>query len=73
MSRLATLSVSLALLLVAFPLISVGTTRGPAGLWWAGLVLLAAGGLIPPLWRLLFKPEAPKEPPKAGMQDDERA
>lgn len=55
-NRLAYLSISLVLLLVAFPLISIGATRGPAALWWAGLLALGCGGLIPPLQRLLLGP-----------------
>jgi hypothetical protein len=57
-NRLASLSVSLALLLVAFPLISIGATNGSSALWWFGLGALAAGGLIPPARRLVI----PKEP-----------
>ena len=55
-NRLAYLSISFVLLMVAFPLISIGTTRGPAALWWAGLLALGCGGLIPPLQRLLLGP-----------------
>ncbi|MCK9508862.1 MAG: hypothetical protein M0Q54_10540 [Pigmentiphaga sp.] len=58
-NRLAYLSVSLILLIVAFPLISRGLTAGPPSLWWLGLIALACGGLIPPLQRLLLG-QAPK-------------
>jgi len=57
-NRLAYLSLSLILLIVAFPLISIGTTTGPRPLWWFGLLALACGGLIPPLQRLLLGPPA---------------
>lgn len=57
-NRLAYLSVSLILLVVAFPLISAGTTHGPDALWWMGLAALVCGGLIPPVQRLLLGPPA---------------
>lgn len=62
-NRLAYLGLALILLLAAFPLISIGTTSGPAFLWWTGLLALTAGGLIPPLQRLLLGAAAP--PPAA--------
>lgn len=62
-NRLTYLSLALILLVVAFPLISIGTTSGPAFLWWTGLLALTAGGLIPPLQRLLLG--APASPPAA--------
>lgn len=36
--------VSVVLLLLVLPLTSVGTTDGPAVLWWLGLVFLVIGG-----------------------------
>lgn len=74
-NRLAYLSVSLILLVVAFPLISIGTTRGPDALWWMGLAALVCGGLIPPVQRLLLGPpvaipaDADEHPP---TQPEER-
>lgn len=65
-NRLAYLSLSLILLIVAFPLISIGTTNGNKLLWWCGLLALSCGGLIPPLQRLLLGP-----PPSAPAADDE--
>jgi hypothetical protein len=38
---------ALVILLVPLFLISAGATAGVAILWWLGLALLAAGGLIP--------------------------
>ncbi len=55
-NRLAYLSLSLILLVLAFPLISIGMTTGPNSLWWLGLLALTCGGLIPPIQRLLFGP-----------------
>lgn len=51
-NRFAYLSVSLILLVVAFPLISIGTTSGPPLLWWLGIAALAGGALIPPAQRV---------------------
>lgn len=72
MSRLAALSLSMVLLLVAFPLISIGTTRGPDVVWWLGLGALAFGGLIPPARRFLAAGEPEPPPTRAGLADDER-
>lgn len=51
-NRFAYLSVSLVLLVAAFPLISIGTTSGPQFVWWLGMLALTCGALIPPLQRV---------------------
>lgn len=51
-NRFAYLSVSLALLVAGFPLISIGTTTGPQVVWWLGMLALTCGALIPPVQRL---------------------
>lgn len=71
MIRLIALSLSLVLLLAAFPLISYGTTQGPAFLWWLGLLALAAGGAIPPVARFLMARLA-TPPSPIGLPEDER-
>lgn len=38
---------ALLLLFAAFPIISVGTTTSSDLIWWAGLLSLLAGGLLP--------------------------
>lgn len=53
-NRLAYLSTSFALLLLAPPLISIGSISGPRFLLWTGFAMLCAGALIPPVQRLLF-------------------
>ncbi len=65
-NRLAYLSLSLILLVAAFPLISIGMSRGPVVLWWLGLFALGCGGLIPPLQRILLGP-----PPASESQSDD--
>lgn len=72
MSRLAALSLSLVLLLVAFPMISLGSTLGPPLLWWLGLLALVVGGLIPPAARFLAADQPAHAPTRAGMPEDER-
>lgn len=56
-NRVAYLGVSLALLVSALPLISIGATSGPPVLWWIGLAALCVGALIPPVQRVLFPPK----------------
>jgi hypothetical protein len=51
MRKTPVLGLAFVLLLAAFPLISAGTTGERDALWWAGLALLAAGALIPPVTR----------------------
>ena len=71
-SRLFNLSISLVLLLIAFPLISIGTTSGPTMLWWLGLAALVIGGILPPL-RRVFAPSQPlRKPTKVGLPEDDR-
>ncbi len=72
MSRLFTLTISLILLLIAFPLISIGTTSGPPMLWWLGLASLVIGGILPPLRRVLVPSQPMPEPTKVGLPEDDR-
>lgn len=67
-NRLAYLSLSLILLMIALPLISIGMTAGPKLLGWIGLLALSCGGLIPPLQRLLLGPPPSAPPPKTDTQ-----
>jgi hypothetical protein len=54
MSKLLVLGIALVLLLVALPLISIGTTQENDTLWWAGIALIVIGGLVPPVTRFVF-------------------
>jgi hypothetical protein len=51
MNKVTLLGLALVLMLVALPLLSWGTEDGRRWLWWLGLAILAAGGLIPPVAR----------------------
>lgn len=53
MTRKRALGIALVLLLIAFPLTSLGTAGDRPALWWAGLALLVIGGLIAPLTRFM--------------------
>jgi len=52
MRRTTILDIAFVLLLLALPLISVGTVNDRALLWQVGLLLLVVGLLIPPALRL---------------------
>ncbi|AHY48336.1 Hypothetical Protein RradSPS_3053 (plasmid) [Rubrobacter radiotolerans] len=47
MNQMTLQGLSLIILLVPLPLISIGATADLPVLWWAGLILLIIGGLIP--------------------------
>jgi hypothetical protein len=49
--------IALILLLIPIVLISIGTTQDIEPLWWAGIVMLALGALIPPITRYAVKEE----------------
>ncbi|HHX64864.1 MAG TPA: hypothetical protein GX702_08265 [Chloroflexi bacterium] len=57
MTKLTALSIALVLLLISFPLTSLGTAGDTAWLWWLGLILLTIGGLIPPVTRYTIPTE----------------
>lgn len=68
-SRIAYLSTSFALFLVALPLISIGTTSGPRFLLWMGLAALGIGALIPPVQRLCCAPDEPASKDDNGNEE----
>ncbi len=51
MSEMQIQGLALVILLLPLFFISAGATAGVAVLWWLGLALLAAGGLIPTAMR----------------------
>ncbi len=52
MRRITILSIAFVLLLIALPLISIGTVNNEDWLWQLGFLLLLGGLLTPPLLRL---------------------
>lgn len=72
MNRLTALSLSMILMLAAFPLISIGTAQGPQWLWWFGLAALGLGGVIPPARRFLVRLQPDQPPTRTGMAEDDR-
>lgn len=52
--KIWTLGITLIILLGSIFLISAGTMGDRSGLWWTGLIMLGAGGLVPPFTRYIF-------------------
>jgi len=62
--------VSMILLLVAFPVISIGADGGIAAVWWIGFVAFVVGGLLPIVTRYMnHSKDAPRD---VGMEFDDR-
>lgn len=51
MSKMQIQALALVVLLVPLPLIALGANAGIGALWWLGLALLVAGGLVPVVMR----------------------
>lgn len=66
--RLETLA--FVLLIVAFPIISIGTTHDNAPLWWIGVVVFVLGGVLPVVTRYLD--HSTDKPTDMGMEFDDR-
>lgn len=57
MNKLILLGIALILLLIAYPLVSIGTVQEIPAVWWIGLLALVLGGIIPPVTRYMFREE----------------
>lgn len=64
------LLVTFVVLLLPFPLTSIGTVDGPAILWQLGLALLIVGGVVPPLTRYVFSEDEEDEAEDSGSDGD---
>jgi hypothetical protein len=62
--------VALVMLLVAFPVISIGTTTGSGLLWWTGLLVFVLGGVLPVGTRYLD--HSADKPRDMGVEFDDR-
>jgi hypothetical protein len=71
MSRSWVLGIAFLLLLAAFPLISLGTTRENDVLWLAGLAMIVLGMLVPPVARYAVPEEDDDKGSAGGDVDDE--
>jgi len=58
------------LFLVAFPIISIGSSGGSTLGWWIGLLSLVAGGVLP-VWTR-YMDHTKDKPRDAGMEFDDR-
>ncbi len=64
-------TVSLVLMLIAFPVISIGATDGHPAVWWIGLAAFALGSVLPVLTR--YMDHSADQPTDMGMGYDDRA
>lgn len=69
-SKLKAESLALIMLLVAFPLISIGATHGNGALWWIGFGCFLVGGVLPVWTRYLD--HSTDQPRDVGMEFDDR-
>lgn len=69
-NKLKAETISLVLLLIAFPVISFGATHGHAWVWWVGLAAFALASVLP-VWTRWMDHSADK-PTDMGMEMDER-
>lgn len=63
-------TIAFALLIIAFPVISIGTHNDNRAVWIIGLIALIVAGLLP-IWTR-FMDHSTDEPTDIGMEYDER-
>lgn len=63
-------TLSFVLLILAFPIISLGATQGSAPLWLAGLLAVVLGGVLP-IWTR-FMDHSTDKPTDMGLEFDDR-
>lgn len=68
MRRLTILSIAFIVLLIALPLISIGTVNNQALLWQLGFLMLLVGLLTPPVLRLRKNPQDAQDEPDVGEE-----
>ncbi len=68
MRRTTILSIAFILLLLALPLISLGTINETPWMWWLGLAMLAVGLLTPPVMRLRHAVRDARDEPDVGEE-----
>ncbi len=68
MTRSRLMNAGFVMLLAALPLISAGTRRDATVVWAAGLVVLAAGFMVPLALRFGVAPAEPENEPDVGEE-----
>ncbi len=68
MSRRILLISALVMLLVALPMISIGSVRGATALWAAGLVVSAGGFVLPLALRFVPATQTVEDEPDVGEE-----
>jgi len=63
-------TIAFVLLLLAFPIISVGTTHNSKPVWWTGMFALLLGGVLP-VWTR-YMDHSTDKPTDMGMEFDDR-
>jgi len=62
---------AMVLLIVAFPVVSIGATNALPAVWWVGFIAFVVGALLP-VWTR-FMDHAGDRPRDVGMEFDDRA
>lgn len=71
MSKMWIHGIALVLLIVALPLISIGTVQGTPSLWWTGLALLVAAGAVTPITRYALEDDNGEEDEGDSEHEDD--
>lgn len=69
-TKLRVETLAFVLLLLAFPVISIGTTHGGGWLWWIGLLVFVLAGVLP-VWTR-YMDHSTDKPRDVGMEFDDR-
>ena len=68
MRRTTILSIAFIMLLLALPLISLGTINETPWMWWLGLAMLTVGLLTPPVMRMRHAARDARDEPDVGEE-----
>ncbi len=68
MRRIAALDIAFLMLLIALPLISLGTMNDRPVVWWIGLAILVLGFVIPLGLRFVRLVSRPEDEPDVGEE-----
>lgn len=64
------LTLALVLMLVAFPVTSIGTMEDLPVVWWIGIALIVAGALIGPVMRYALPEDGDENGDNGGNNDE---